>query len=642
MKNKVMRSPSVRWTLSVMLIVLGLTATWAWGEAAQLAASPRAAEPAGPEVLYTAWQPDVAAHASLFRTEDKGVTWQPVDSTEIGEIEPVAWASDGRDRVAVALADGRLLRSENRGQEWTAAGDGLAVLSLVWGQDGVLYAGTDRQGLYRLAANSAPAQITPDSSELATAAVEHLALSEGRLFAATPNVLFYTDDDGTVWTKSLPVPARISALAVTNRSTAYVGTETVGVYRTQDAGQSWETAAEGLGLAAGQAVQVTALKADPQEPGVLYAAVGYVLGGTHTVLSAEGTFVTLDGGQFWQRLAGPGFPQAQRATDLLLLTGKPLSALAVTASGVQGYAPDVTGALTALSEAQPAVRARAARLLGLARAQAAGEALLSALADSDPAVSLAASEALGRIGDPENAGKLLVALDHPQEQVRLGAARALGLMGNTAAVEPLREMLLTDDGAAMSVAAEALGRIDAPAASDALLAALADERLSARRHAALGALEDSGEAAVAPLLKMMDDSRDAQARENAAEALGWIGSAQATPALTTALGDENEAVRQRAAWALGEIGDPAARAALERAAARDDSAAVQSAAQAALARLAEQPARTSAQPLSLATALNRLQPVRWLLLAGTWAAAAWLILSGARPTAVPAMLRRRS
>jgi HEAT repeat protein len=259
----------------------------------------------------------------------------------------------------------------------------------------------------------------------------------------------------------------------------------------------------------------------------------------------------------------------------------------------------------------------------------------------DPAVALAAAGALGRIDDPANAGDLLVALDHPEEQVRVEAARALGLMQHEPAVEPLGEMLLSGSGAEVSAAADALGQIGSPAAVDALLVALADPDLTSRRHAALGALESMGDRVVGPLAAMLASDSEPAARRNAAEALGWIGSPRATGALVAALKDRDEAVRRQAAWALGETGDPAARAALQRAISRDESALVQAEAQSALDRLAAAPASgVASRPVSLAAALDRLQPARWLLLVGTWAAAAWLAVTGTRLRPAAAVSKR--
>jgi len=157
----------------------------------------------------------------------------------------------------------------------------------------------------------------------------------------------------------------------------------------------------------------------------------------------------------------------------------------------------------------------------------------------------------------------------------------------------------------------------------------------------MAALEKMGEPAVAPLVTMMDN-QDAHARTNAAQALGWIGSLSATEALMNALKKDDDAmVRGQAAWALGQIGDPAARRLLERAQLRDPAVEVQTAAQWALSRVPEQSNAVADWATRWAPALNRHQPVRWLILVLTLVGAAWLMMGNRSPTTAPLGLGAR-
>ncbi len=640
MNSKEITRRTTQRLLAVLLIVTGLSVWWAWGQVARLA-SP-AADPADPEsILVTAWQPEGASDLALFRSTHSGADWQPLALPDGGV--PVTWAGDGGRRIAAALADGALVRSDDGGQSWAYVAQRLPVTSLAWDDRGTLYAGTNGRGVYRLAAGGTPLELSAPQDELSSARIVGLAVAGERLFAATPTTVFFIQQvDGAplpdAWTKTAPVPDRVTALAAANEDTLYVGTALNGVLKNADAGKSWSAAREGLGLAAGQWVQVTALQVDPVESEVLYVSLDHLLGSTTVHASAAGVFVTLDGGQQWRPLAGAQFPQAAQAHDLVVAPGRPLWVQAATAQGLQGYEPDVARALAELESADPALRWTAARELGLGQAPGVGNALLARLEDPAPAVSLAAADALGRINDPGSVGGLLVALDHPSQQVRLGAARALGGMQVPAAVEPLRAMLMTGSDLEVGFAAQALGRIGTPAALEGLLAALSDSQPTARWHAAMAALEEVGEPAVEPLVARLD-SRDPAARRSAARALGWIGSPSATRALVSALQDGDPAVRSQAAWALGEVGDPTARRALERAAARETDGAVQPQLAWALARLPEQ-AAAAGWTLALAPTLDRLQPLRWLILALSLAGAAWLVL--VQPALVPASVARRT
>jgi len=619
MQTKHRLSGALRWVLSALIVAAALASASGWGRAAEV-------EPVAP-VLYAAWQPTGVTQVLLFRSSDQGASWEPL--TLPNQATPVAWAGDEANRVAVSLSDRQVFSSEDRGKSWKLVVGDLPVLSLVWDGQGGLYLGTAGHGIYRQAAGGAVGPISAGQPALNSKPVSHLALVGGRLVAATPAALFYTDDGGRSWAQTQPVPGGISTLAAPDARTLLVGTAANGLFRSIDAGQTWQPASAGLGQeAAGLSLSITALQADPQESGVLYAAVSSLVGGTELHSAAMGTFITLDGGLSWQPMAGLAFPQAKPASALLPVSGRPLNVWSVAADGLQSYAPDVAGALVTLQHSAGDIQARAtaARLLGLARTQEASGLLVAVMADPSPAVSQAAGEALGRIADPATATGLLLALQSPVPQVQRSAATALGMMRSEAAVDPLSAILLLGDPAMAGVAAQALGRIGSTGATQALLTALADAQMTTRRHAALGAIEALGEPAVSPLEEMLA-SANAPARSNAAEALGWIASPSSTAALVQAMGDSEPAVRAQAAWALGELAAPQARAALERAQARDRSLAVRQAAGQALTQFAEQPAVGTSLVASWALPLGRWETLFWLIPALLMLAAAWLLLS---------------
>ena len=638
---------TMRWILGVLLVVAGLSTTWAWGEVARLAGPGPTPVEAPPVAVYAAWQADTAEQMNLFRSTDKGESWKPLALP--GDARPVAWADNGRQHVAVALDDSSLVFSKDRGENWIVVETDLDISSLIWSDRDCLYLGTDGFGVYHLTTDEAVGAISMMQNVSAPDRIVSLSLFDGRLFAATPNAVMYTDDvtptAGQVsWTVSTPLPdlALVTSIAATDRQTVYAGTAATGIYRSTDAGQTWQPANNGLGSAAGLMVGVTALGSDPLESGVLYAAVNHMVGSTHVHASAAGLFVTVDSGTWWQPLAGPSFPEARHASGLVLIPDRPLYVQAVTAKGLQGYVPDVMRILAALETDDPVMRASAARQLGMARPMGVWNRLLGALDDPDLSVSLAAATALGRINDPASIPGLLISVNHPSGQVRLGSARALGMMQVEAAVEPLRVMLLQGEGLEASTAAEALGRIGGQAAIEALLVALADSKPTGRWHLAMAALERMGEPAVAPLVTMLD-SQDAHARSNAAQALGWIGSSSATEALVHILKQDGHGeVRAQAAWALGEIGDPAGRRALERAQMRDSVIEVQAAAEWALSRVPLQTGTDTSWAAHWAPRLNQLQPVRWLVLALSLASGAWLMMGTRSWAAAPLRLRPRS
>ncbi|HSJ55877.1 MAG TPA: hypothetical protein VLC95_01775, partial [Anaerolineae bacterium] len=261
MREKTRVTRILRWLIGVLLVVAGLTATWAWGEVAQLAEPEAGADTIAPANLYALWQPAEAPRPTLFRSDDGGASWQPLDIP--GEAVPTVWsaapfATAAGQPVAVALADGTLLVSDDSGELWAVVDQGSPVLSLAWDQAGILYLGTAGDGIYRLAADGTRDPLRSGETELDEGQVYHLATSQGRLVAATPTLLFTRDEATGAWTRSEPVYDGITALAALDSGPVYVGTEVSGVWMTADAGQTWLPAgAADLGFAPGQMVAVT-------------------------------------------------------------------------------------------------------------------------------------------------------------------------------------------------------------------------------------------------------------------------------------------------------------------------------------------------------------------------------------------------
>lgn len=101
-----------------------------------------------------------------------------------------------------------------------------------------------------------------------------------------------------VFTQLGPFGGPVSALAVdaANARRVYAGTPGGGIFRSEDGGKTWVSAAKGLGSRPFEFPAITGLAVDPRRPQTVYAAGG-----------SRGVFKTLDGGRNWLH-ASQGLP----------------------------------------------------------------------------------------------------------------------------------------------------------------------------------------------------------------------------------------------------------------------------------------------------------------------------------------------
>jgi len=202
-----------------------------------------------------------------------------------------------------------------------------------------------------------------------------------------------------------------------------------------------------------------------------------------------------------------------------------------------------------LSSSDVEQRRDAVMRLGSLRLAAASRAALPALSDAEPIVRATAAKAILSIGAEESVSSLLPLLNDKDEFVRREAAYALGLTRSRAATAALSERLLNDkEDGVRAAAAVALGHIADEAAVVALVGTLAPE-LSA------------------PAKKKRKREENVFVLRAAASALGQIRSRAGTAALISVLSNEKlpSDIRRESARALGLIGDRAAEPALRAA-----------------------------------------------------------------------------
>jgi len=126
-------------------------------------------------------------------------------------------------------------------------------------------------------------------------------LQPGLAVARTSQALFHTQDAGRQWQQMSGLPDWPTAVALGTEQAGliYLGTLTGGVYRSIDAGTTWQPLPWDLEMMSGTFLEVTALAVHPRDDDVVYAAAGHWLGSTEQSFTPSGIAVSLDAGTSW-------------------------------------------------------------------------------------------------------------------------------------------------------------------------------------------------------------------------------------------------------------------------------------------------------------------------------------------------------
>jgi HEAT repeat protein len=204
-------------------------------------------------------------------------------------------------------------------------------------------------------------------------------------------------------------------------------------------------------------------------------------------------------------------------------------------------------------DADPRVRARAARACGLIGDPRATGPLEDLLTDRSAAVRREAADALGNVGNRQALAALLPLYRDDSEPVRRVAVSAFGNFGNERPVEYLVESL-TDEAAAV--------RRTAVYSLVELLANVPTEKSHEIRETVVAELSETDDSSVVvPLVEILEESQQRAQRRNTAWLLGRVtGEAErerVIEALVTALQAEDNMTAQFAATSLAELGGSA-------------------------------------------------------------------------------------
>ena len=191
--------------------------------------------------------------SGVYKSVDDATVWTPTDSSVIGAFQILSLAVDGRDGTVFAAAgDNGVYRSTDGGASWqsSSAGFGGEVAShlAIDPSTGALYASALNQpgNSFALGVSLDGGASWMNRSAGLPGSVESVTLdpyNAGRLYAATSEGVYRSEDAGASWQPANAglETTRVTAVlvAIGNSATLYAATEGSGVFRSLDSGATW-------------------------------------------------------------------------------------------------------------------------------------------------------------------------------------------------------------------------------------------------------------------------------------------------------------------------------------------------------------------------------------------------------------------
>ena len=242
--------------------------------------------------------------AGLYLSDNNGASWNISTLPNPFYIFHIAEGAPGTFSVAT-LGDG-VYRSFDNGTTWELAENGIAsaLRTMIWLGDSVIYAGGANPGVHKSTDQGTSWSIVGVTDYNVTSIEVD---SVGTIFAGTPAGVYHSTDSGATWETPGAISAQtkigMSSVSLTNvlslkseGSDLFAGTGGSGLFRSTDAGETWQAANTGLGS---MTVPSIAVRADKY----VFVATGKgVYRSTAPLGTAELTFVLAEG---WNMLSMP-------------------------------------------------------------------------------------------------------------------------------------------------------------------------------------------------------------------------------------------------------------------------------------------------------------------------------------------------
>lgn len=232
-----------------------------------------------------------ATSAGLFKSEDSGSSWEPIDGGLSNQIEEVA-VNPKNSNVVYAVAEQGVYKSSDAGVNWThiytsTGSYAIAVdplnedVVLFGGQMGGIWRSTDGGTSWQQAQGDLPTDMVREIVFAPSAA--HI------VYAAGFDGLWRSIDNGLTWAPAhdgFVAPPMLYSVAVDpyDAQVVYIGTGNDGIYKTTNGGDSWVPIGTGLG-----STHIASIAIDPGNQQVIYVG-----GGINPGTGTPGVYRSLD------------------------------------------------------------------------------------------------------------------------------------------------------------------------------------------------------------------------------------------------------------------------------------------------------------------------------------------------------------
>jgi len=300
-------------------------------------------DPSNPDILYAGLYGDgsLDTPGGIFKSTDGGLNWTEItNNIPALNISDIAISPDGGTLYAATNTFDKpepgagIYKSTDGGGAWTPVNHGLEETSLKFevllmdkDDPNVLYTGPFRggAGMYKTTDGGEHwYRTTSDYSGWWEEWFDNAwAIAEGadsKLYVATWNGIYRSDDDGETWRARSQGLGNVVvydiALDSQNPSTVYLGLGDIGPWKSTDGGHTWWQIKDGYYEPYGKSSGgVAAFAISPSDPDVIYSAVKGSSGST-----LAGVNKTVNGGQTWVAVNDglPGPDSIWTATDVIV------------------------------------------------------------------------------------------------------------------------------------------------------------------------------------------------------------------------------------------------------------------------------------------------------------------------------------